>query len=280
MKVTPGLGILLLVGILGGCADAGPPLPPELAAARERAAREPYPDLREVPPRPRLGYSIEQRRAIARRLAADRDNAAYEGKKLRYETGRAASPPRPPDTSPPAMDGRPRPETGGGGGAPPEDPGRAYVEQMLEGPGRKGELDDLIEWMEHVEALGADDGRVAAASDPTGLAAVPAAPPEAAPRPLIFEFPPGSTLLDNAARQRLRAAAGSLRRATGPIVVEAGAASPALGLERLRAVARELIALGVPSQRIEMRQRGSGDIIRILPASRPAPATAAGGAVR
>ncbi len=278
MKAVRGPGLWLVVGVLAGCADAGPPLPPELAAKREQAARAPYPDLREVPPRPRLGYSIEQRRNIARRLAADRDNAAYEGSALRYETGRAAAPP-PPVATPSA--GEPRgPETGDGRPAPPEDPGRAYVERTLEGAGRKGELDDLIAWMENVATTGPRGERIAEASDPTGLAPVPAAPPDTVPEPLIFEFPPGSPLLDTAGRQRLRAAAESLRRAQGAIVIEAGAASPALGLERLRAVARELIALGVPAARIAMRQRGGGDVLRILPTGRTAPARTAGEAAR
>ena len=245
--------LLVAILLLGGCAEAGPRLPPDLAAMQEKAAEEPYPDLREVPPRPRLGYGIEQRRAIVRGLAADRDNAAYEGARLRYGAGLAARPPQPPRpaaTPPPATRGAPRPS------APPSDLGRAYVEERLRGAGRTGELDDLIEWMENFEDP--VPGRPTAAGADDLAAALP-------PLPLTLAFAPGSATLEPASLLRLRALARALRETDDGrrLLVEAAAPSPALGHRRLRAVARELVALGVAADRIEMRQRGAGDGARV-----------------
>ncbi len=307
-------GPLFLGLALSACTAAGPRLPPELAAAREKAAREPYPDLREVPERPRLGYSIEQRREIARELAADRDNAAYEGQKLRYETGLAPTPPRPPEppAPPAAVAGveTPRP-----GAPPPTDVGRAYVEETLRGGGRTGELDDLIEWLQSFLDSGGAEPSAAAATPAGQTAPRPGAQPAAAPEPgtdraasraapakavtpvartdvpatggnrpeatgpallLRLTFAADSAELDAAGRARLRAVASTLRDSAGPVIVEAGAALPSLGRERLRAVARELVALGVSADRIEMRQRGTGDEVRIALAGAPAPTAAAG----
>ncbi len=296
-------GPLLLGLLLSACGAAGPQLPPELAAAREKAAREPYPDLREVPERPRLGYSIEQRRVIARELAADRDNAAYEGQKLRYETGLAAAPPRPP-----AQPAQPTPVAGGEkaprGAPPPADVGRAYVEETLQGGGRTGELDDLIEWLQSFLDSGSGEPSAAAQTPSERTAPGPGVKPAPAPQPetdraasraapekaataedrpgeaapvlpLRLAFAADSAELGAAERARLRALAPTLRDSAGSVMVEAGAALPSLGQERLRAVARELVALGVPAGRIEMRQRGTADEARITLAGAPAPAAAA-----
>ncbi|HFA59329.1 MAG TPA: hypothetical protein ENJ83_01425 [Rhodospirillales bacterium] len=252
-------GVRLLVAalFLAGCAEAGPRLPPDLAALQEKAAEEPYPDLREVPPRPRLGYGIAQRRAIVRGLAADRDNAAYEGAKLRYGAGLAATPPRPPKPpTPPA----PEPAESGRHPPPPSDLARAYVEETLRGAGRTGELDDLIDWMER---FGDPAARPVAASGAADLeAALPAPPVEIA-------FLPGRAEITPAGLRRLRGVARLLRESGRGVIVEAAAPSPSLGQERLRAVARELVALGVAAHRITMRQRGEGDGARIRWAEAP-----------
>jgi len=99
---------VLLAGALSGCqlldggagaaeqtagagvfADAG--LPPDAA----------YPDLRSVPPRPQLSYSVEQRRAIVERLISDRALARYTDQAVRYRSGLSSLPP-PPAPPPPA----------------------------------------------------------------------------------------------------------------------------------------------------------------------------------
>ncbi len=306
-------GALLLGLLVSACGTAGPQLPPELAAAREKAAREPYPDLRDVPERPRLGYSIEQRRAIARELAADRANAAYEGQQLRYRTGLAATPPQPPPRPPQpasAKSGAKAPP----GAPPPADVGRAYVEETLRGGGRTGELDDLIEWLQSF--LDSGGGEPAAAAEmpaeqsvpDTRAEQVPAPEPEADPvasrtepqeraaaaarmdvrataedrpgetapaLPLRLAFAPDSAELGAAERARLRALAPTLRESREAVIVEAGAPLPSLGQERLRAVARALVALGIPAGRIEMRQRGIADEARITLAGASVPGVAA-----
>ncbi len=256
-----GLGpFLLLAVLLAGCADVGPAVPPELEAMRQRAAAEPYPDLREVPPRPRLGYSIEQRRTIARTLAADRDNVAYEGRALRRETGLAPAP-APAATSPSTTAGTAT-DDGDLAEVPatvPEDPGRAYVERTLRGPGRKGELDDLVEWMESFDAGAAPPpaARTAAVDELVGPRTT------APPLPLALAFPGGGTVLDRTSLLRLRAAAPALREGRRRIVIEVAAPSPELGHERLRVVARELVALGVPAPLLELRPRAGGDFARV-----------------
>lgn len=77
----------LLVAAVSGCTigpDTGPD--PEVEAA-------PYPALSTVPPRPRLSYSIEQRREIADALVSDRANARYDRALARYEVGLDQAPP-------------------------------------------------------------------------------------------------------------------------------------------------------------------------------------------
>jgi outer membrane protein OmpA-like peptidoglycan-associated protein len=77
----------LLALALAGCTvgpDTGPD--PEVEAAD-------YPALSTVPPRPRLSYSIEQRRQIVDALVSDRANARYDREVARYEAGLAQAPP-------------------------------------------------------------------------------------------------------------------------------------------------------------------------------------------
>lgn len=78
-----------MAAALAGC-QIGPATgpDPEVEAA-------PYPALSTVPPRPRLTYSIDQRREIADALVSDRANARYDREVVRYELGLD-------DTAPPA----------------------------------------------------------------------------------------------------------------------------------------------------------------------------------
>lgn len=59
------------------------------------AATPGSPSLHDVPARPRMGYTVEQRRAIANALLADREQALWEGEQLRFRTGKSALPPPP-----------------------------------------------------------------------------------------------------------------------------------------------------------------------------------------
>ena len=75
-----------------------------------------YPSLHTVPPRPRLTYTVEQRRAIVDGLIADRENARYTDDVVRYRTGRSSLPP--PPAPPVVATAEPEVPAGPGGTAP------------------------------------------------------------------------------------------------------------------------------------------------------------------
>jgi hypothetical protein len=54
-----------------------------------------YPNLRTVPPRPQLSYSVEQQREIVESLIGDREHARYTTQRIRYRTGLSSLPPPP-----------------------------------------------------------------------------------------------------------------------------------------------------------------------------------------
>lgn len=87
---------VVLATAASACGDLTSGIPERPEAPDTAARTQPYPDLADVPERPTLTYSVEQRRAIESRLAADRANARYEGDRLRYDTGRAPPPPSDP----------------------------------------------------------------------------------------------------------------------------------------------------------------------------------------
>lgn len=92
------------------------------------ASTSEYPSLHTVPPRPRLSYSVEQRRAIVEGLVADRENARYTDQVVRYRSGQSSLPPPPaPPTAVAALvEGLVEPP---GAVAPPDEPvepGPAY----------------------------------------------------------------------------------------------------------------------------------------------------------
>jgi hypothetical protein len=102
--------VIALMGFvaLAGCQSVDRP---GAATAAREAASEPaadqvdrtasaastsaYPSLHTVPPRPRLSYSVEQRRAIVDGLVADRENARYTDQVVRYRSGQSSLPPPP-----------------------------------------------------------------------------------------------------------------------------------------------------------------------------------------
>ena len=69
--------------------QGGPPRPWDAPAPTE------YPDIHDIPPRPQLSYTVEQRRAIAEGLIADRENARYTDLAVRYRSGQSSLPPPP-----------------------------------------------------------------------------------------------------------------------------------------------------------------------------------------
>ena len=88
--LRPALGAILGLA-LGACADVASTIPPR-PAPPDAAADAAYPKLVDVPGRPKLTYTPEQRRAIEDRLAAEGDDAVGAAAALR--AGRTVPPPR------------------------------------------------------------------------------------------------------------------------------------------------------------------------------------------
>lgn len=155
-----------LLALLAGCSGGGtsPAMPAPPAA---------YPDLARVPAKPRLGYTVEQRREIASGLVADRANARYREAELDFATGRATAPPAPP---PAAEAPTPQPA------APPAPPpagdrslARAYVASSLDAASDEGELSDF---MKRIDRKVPDPYGPATVGQLVGLAPAPAPQPE------------------------------------------------------------------------------------------------------
>jgi hypothetical protein len=132
--VWPCLALLLA---LAGCQSNGAPggggaSPPTPASPAS------YPDLASVPPRPQLGYTIEQRKEVADALIADRANARHRQAELAYATGRSATPP------PPRPTPQPTEEAPAAAAAPPPagdaEIARAYVDANLNAASDEGKL--------------------------------------------------------------------------------------------------------------------------------------------
>ncbi|MEZ5905338.1 MAG: OmpA family protein [Geminicoccaceae bacterium] len=239
---------------LGGCSELLDSVPPRPAAIDDPAvAATPYPRLAEVPARPRLTYTLEQRRTIAEGLVADRDNARHRGDELRQATGRPplpAAPPLPPRPPKKASD--------------PPDPAAdlaiAYVEDSLARDADDGSLGDFLDGLERLPP-GID-----AAAAQAGTAALPPMEdtliPDGLPLHVIFQA--GSADLDPDAEERLRAAGAALREATGPVVVSAGGAragpgelaTAGLAMQRAQRVAAVLVAAGLDAGRISFDAGG------------------------
>lgn len=94
---APALALALLLA--AGCA-AGSGRPGDGPATPLSPAV--YPDLASVPPRPQLGYTIEQRNGIADALVADRANALRRQADLARATGGPAGPPPEPAAAAPS----------------------------------------------------------------------------------------------------------------------------------------------------------------------------------
>lgn len=247
------VGVLatLLIGLggLGGCGELLDSVPPRPAAIDDpTVAAAPYPRLAEVPERPRLSYSQEQRRTIVEGLVADRDNARHQGDALRQATGQPPLPPVPPlpAQAPPKLEAPPDPAA---------DLTIAYVQDSLARDADDGSLGDFLDGLQRLPP-GID-----AAAAQAGIAAVQ--PLEGTPAldglPLHVIFEPGSADLDPQARGRLEAVGEVLRDLTGPVVVRAAGGqpgTPGLAMERARRVAALLVAAGLDAGRISFEVGG------------------------
>lgn len=137
--MASGCALLLLLAT-AACERPGRPG----ASPAVPASPSDYPDLASVPPRPRLSYTVEQRREIADALVADRENARHRAAELAYATGRSGTLPTPaPAPAAPETAGAPQkaaqPATPG---QPPGDAAiaRAYVEENLNAAADDGRL--------------------------------------------------------------------------------------------------------------------------------------------
>lgn len=134
----PAWPAVLLLAALAAC--AGPESGTSPASPATPAA---YPDLARVPARPRLGYTVEQRRELSSGLVADRANARYREAALAYATGRTDTAP----TAPPSVAATPAPAAAP---APaPATPGAAtvaasYVDSSLDAASDDGDLNDFM----------------------------------------------------------------------------------------------------------------------------------------
>ncbi|HET6467262.1 MAG TPA: hypothetical protein VFG43_02675 [Geminicoccaceae bacterium] len=172
---------LLAAAALAACtpaptADTAAPL-----AAGQVTAEAAYPDLRDVPPRPRLSYTIRQRRQIADALVSDRENARYLRDVARYETGQSAAPP---PAEPPPRVAEPEPVAGRfepppaappaplpGGGAFAE----THVAQQILSETNDGSLGDFLRILERQQAYIERAEAAGISAPPTGGTVAPGA---------------------------------------------------------------------------------------------------------
>lgn len=193
------LPMLLLAAPLAALAACGGGSPTGPAA---------YPDLATVPPRPRLSYDVEQRRAVEGELVRDRANAARVAPEIDYELGRSPEPPpstaaaaAPAEAGPsPTQAAVAEPRPSGGPGDSPEV--EAYVAEAMARDEDEGELKDFMRRLERPAIPVAKAGE-------EEEDALPPRPPSIA-RALGMEAPPP------------------------PPAVEAPAVEPAAGPERPR----------------------------------------------
>jgi hypothetical protein len=219
---------IVLVGLvaLAGCQSVHDPAPAtQIGAVATTTSAADYPSLHSVPPRPQLTYSVQQRRAIVDGLVADRANARYTDRVVRYRTGRSNLPPPP---APPPVVATAEPEAPTGATAPPTPEGGAtpaqpdantaggpsyqsdfgndtlgdFVDQLVdttaepspaaagtdgEAAGAKSGGSGWFDWLRDLFGQAADPAQPSAAASP---AAGPAVAPVAASAPIPAGAPP------------------------------------------------------------------------------------------
>jgi hypothetical protein len=170
----------------------------EAGSANTGAAAAEYPSLATVPPRPRLSYGVEQRRAVEDQLVRDRANAARVAAEIDHELGRSPAPPPPVAPAAPASAAAsPLPAEAGAAERRPRGPGddplvEAYVAEAMARDEDEGELRDFMRRLERPPAPVAEPEKAgvappaAPAPRPASLARVlgleaAAVPPVAAP---------------------------------------------------------------------------------------------------
>jgi hypothetical protein len=263
--------------------------PPPTGSASGDVSGVPYPTLDTVPPRPQLGYSLEQRPAIEGQLVGDREHAAYMEAVLDYETGRTSTlPPPPPASSLP--EAKPKAsleakERVRGPGDSPEV--EEFVADALERDRDDGELKDFIRKLErpvpgHREGasmagalgLGAEPaaGSSGSPSGSLGLqrfggflggllgTATPADPQPAGTLVGHVTFAPESQSLPTGADAELARALAKARDAAATLRITGGGS---LAEARTRAVAEALARLGAAPGQLDVAPGGEGQDVRL-----------------
>jgi hypothetical protein len=161
---------LALLPLLGACEPAAAP---GQSPARP-ASPASYPDLADIPPRPKLSETLEQRREMGNQLAAERENAIRRAAEFAYAAGRAAAPPPAPPVGPAA-----------GAAAPPAGPpagdasvARAYLDSSFNDVRDRGKL---RQFMLRLGREAPDPAGPRSLAQALGLETPPDAPP--APEP-------------------------------------------------------------------------------------------------
>jgi hypothetical protein len=276
----------LLFLLAAACKQAPPPTGP----ASADVSGVPYPTLDTVPPRPQLGYSLEQRRAIEGQLAGDREHAAYMEAVLDYETGRTSTPP-PPPPAPSQAEAKPKAPSAAeervrGPGDSPEV--EEFVAEALERDRDDGELRDFIRKLER-PVPGRREGDSMAAA--LGLGAEPAAGTSespagssglqlfggflggllgtaapADPQPVAgtvvghVAFAPASQSLPAGADEELARALAKARDAAATLRITGGGS---LAEARTRAVAEALTRLGAAPGQLDVAPSGESEDVRL-----------------
>lgn len=287
--------VLVQTAWLAACAEPVPPASGAAAEVARAAAAEPYPQLARVPPRPKLGYTVEQRRAIVRGLIADREQTRYEGETLRHRLLGTNAP------TPPAM---PQAEAPAAAEPAPVIVEAAVLGESVRTESRSGSLSDFLDWLLQPTADGgmSEVPQPDAGSEQTvGQAAVPSpqlradattfaanlpapVPAKAASdavqperlfgpaepadaltsslaQPSMVEFVLVANSLPPQVRREMQALVAAPENSQ--FVVIAQGEGPAQSLERARWVARELVALGVDPRHITLRPSGPGQRVRV-----------------
>jgi hypothetical protein len=327
----------------------GAPAAVTLVLGLAACAADGRPSLYEVPARPVLSATVQERRAIGAALEADRAAAALEAAALRQRTGKAAlpppawllePPPRPPaptprpTAAPPNVEAaivaerirsesdddslnsflrqlvRRQPAADGLGAAAAfaeEDEPFGPEQRVAAGPAGRAAptpdspaLDRFLDQLGGRLAVGRPEPAEPASTPPEPAAAVPpasataprpavarpappasrppaptpAAAPPAAPaarEPPLASLPPpspGGTLPAAARAELERAATAARERGAGLEVVGHGA-TPAVALERARAVARLVAETGLPPGGLALRAAGPGERVELHLLARP-----------
>ncbi len=293
------LACALVLGMLTAC-ESSPP--PGQSPARP-VPPGPYPDLASIPPRPQLGYTVEQRREIGNQLVADREHARYAAAQLAYATGATTEQPQPPAPPPAAAPAPPPPPSPEGDASI----AAAYLDTNLSDVRDTGKLRQFMRRLDREAPDPAGPATIAEllgfggpSDPPTATPQVPEQPRDDATAPNVLggvlgvdgatstpgktataaTLPPGAMVaqlpfavgsaeLPGDAEAQLRPAVEQARVSGSELRIVAPSGETSLGAERARAVAASLVRLGAPANQLDLALNGSGDEVLVYLATSP-----------